>query len=64
MTQQDPMYLTIKELAAILRVDHKTIRNAIRDGRIEAVRVGRAFRIPTTAIEQLAAERLASGRRG
>ncbi|MEK7873755.1 MAG: helix-turn-helix domain-containing protein [Chloroflexota bacterium] len=38
MTQQDPLYLTIKELAAILRVDHKTIRNAIRDGRIEAVR--------------------------
>ena len=49
-----PMYLTIKELAAILRVDHKTIRNAIRDRRIEAVRVGRAFRIPTSAIDALA----------
>jgi excisionase family DNA binding protein len=49
------MFLTIKELAAILRVDHKTIRNAIRDGRIEAVRVGRAFRIPSAAIDALAA---------
>jgi excisionase family DNA binding protein len=48
------MFLTIKELAAILRVDHKTIRNAIKDGRIEAVRVGRAFRIPADAIDQLA----------
>jgi excisionase family DNA binding protein len=55
MTQQYPSYLTIKELAAILRVDHKTIRNAIRDGRINAVRVGRAFRIPTSAIDALAA---------
>ena len=54
MTHQDPTYLTIKELAAILRVDHKTIRNAIRDGRITAVRVGRAFRIPTSAIDALA----------
>jgi excisionase family DNA binding protein len=57
MTQQDPMYLTIKELAAILRVDHKTIRNAIKDGSIEAVRVGRAFRIPTSAIDALAEAR-------
>ena len=55
MTQPEPMFLTIKELAAILRVDHKTIRNAIRDGRIEAVRVGRAFRIPSSAIDALAA---------
>jgi excisionase family DNA binding protein len=55
MTQHDPMYLTIEELASILRVDHETIRNAIRDGRIDAVRVGRAFRIPTTAIEGLVA---------
>jgi len=62
MTQQDPLYLTIKELAAILRVDHKTIRNAIRDGRIEAVRVGRAFRIPTSAIDALAASWRARGR--
>lgn len=53
MTQQTPRYFTIKELAAILRVDHKTVRNAIKDGRITALRVGRTFRIPAAAIDAL-----------
>jgi tRNA(fMet)-specific endonuclease VapC len=30
MTQPEPLFLTIKELAAVLRVDHKTIRNLRR----------------------------------
>jgi excisionase family DNA binding protein len=57
MTQQTPRYFTIKEFAAILRVDHKTVRNAIKDGRITALRVGRTFRIPAAAIDALAAAR-------
>ncbi len=48
-----PTYLTVQECAALLRVDHKTVRAAINEGRITVVRIGRLIRIPSRVIASL-----------
>jgi len=45
-----PRFLTIFEAAAILRVSKQTVYRLVRAGDIEAVRVGRSFRIPVHAV--------------
>jgi excisionase family DNA binding protein len=42
-----PAYLTPKEVATLLRVDTRTILNWLRAGKLEAVRFGRTWHIPT-----------------
>jgi excisionase family DNA binding protein len=46
-------FLTVPELAKLLRVNAKTIYAEIASGRIHAVRLGRALRIPRATIEAL-----------
>ena len=41
------MFLTVPEVAEILRTDPRTIRRAIQAGHISAVRVNGVVRIPT-----------------
>jgi len=48
----EPPFLTIAQVAERLQVEHKTVRKAIRLGRLEAVRIFRQWRISE---EQLAA---------
>jgi len=43
--------LTVRETAQLLRVNPITIRRYIADGRLPAVRVGRAVRVQREAIE-------------
>ena len=43
--------LTVREAAALLRVNVKTIYGAIATGRLRVARVGRVIRIPLRAIE-------------
>lgn len=43
--------LTVKEAAAHLRVNAKTIYGDIQSGRLRAIRVGRVIRIPLSAID-------------
>lgn len=38
-------FYTIDELAEILKVDHRTIRRAIKRGDIKAMKVGKQYRI-------------------
>lgn len=45
-----PSYLTVEEAAHKLRVDPRTVRQAIEEGTIPAKRLGRAIRIPADAI--------------
>jgi excisionase family DNA binding protein len=45
-----PEYLTIREAAAALRVNRKTVAGMISRGELAAVRVGRHWRIPLTAM--------------
>jgi len=46
-------FFTVPEVAKLLRVNAKTIYAEVASGRIRAVRLGRALRIPRAAIEAL-----------
>jgi excisionase family DNA binding protein len=41
--------LTVSEFARRLSVSERTVRDAIKEGRLEHQRIGRAVRIPTAA---------------
>jgi excisionase family DNA binding protein len=47
-------YLTVAECAALLAVDHKTVRRLIERGELPALRVGRALRISPDDLSALA----------
>jgi excisionase family DNA binding protein len=46
-------WLTINEVAELLGVHHGTVRRLIAKGRLPAVRVGRLWRVPSSALEAL-----------
>ncbi len=41
----DPRFLTIAEVAAIMRVSKMTVYRLVHNGELAAVRVGRSFRV-------------------
>ena len=45
---------TVEEVAERLSVHVKTVRRMIRDGRLRAKRIGKAYRIPRTSLEEVA----------
>jgi excisionase family DNA binding protein len=49
------LFLTVPEVSEYTRVDQRTLRRAIEDGQIPAVRIGNAVRIPTAAFLRMAA---------
>jgi excisionase family DNA binding protein len=53
-------FLKVREMAALARVSPMTIYRLIRAGELEAIRVGRSFRIPESAARSY----LAGGRPG
>lgn len=48
-----PEAVTVTEAAQALRLHPQTVRAMIRDGRLSAVRFGRAIRIPATELARL-----------
>ena len=48
-----PEMLTVKEVAAILRVGRNQLYTAVARGELRAVRIGRTIRIPKTALLDL-----------
>lgn len=46
-------YLTVNECAALLAVDHKTVRRLIDRGELPALRVGRVLRIDPADLDAL-----------
>ena len=46
-------YLTTDEAAELLRLNNKTIRRMLLDGRLEGVRIGNVWRIPARALREL-----------
>jgi len=46
--------LTVEETAAMLRVSQVTVRRFIADGRLPAVKVGRAIRVEKAEVERVA----------
>lgn len=47
-------FLTIDEAAHVLKIAPRTLAGWIRAGKIRAVKVGRFWRIPTSAIDEVA----------
>ena len=48
----DVRFLTVAEVALIMRVSKMTIYRLVHTGELEAIRVGRSFRIPEAAVNQ------------
>lgn len=48
----DVRFLTVAEVATIMRVSKMTVYKLIHEGSLEAIRRGRSFRIPHTAIDE------------
>lgn len=44
-------FLTVAEVAALMRVSKMTVYRLVHNGDLEAVRVGRSFRVPEHAVE-------------
>jgi excisionase family DNA binding protein len=47
-----PELMTVAEVAAIMRVSKMTVYRLVHSGEIEAIRVGRSFRVPKQAVDQ------------
>ena len=45
-------FLTVTEVAAQLRVSKMTVYRLVHGGTMPAVRVGRSFRVPASAVEE------------
>lgn len=44
-------FLTVAEVAASMRVSKMTVYRLVHNGELEAIRVGRSFRVPEHAVE-------------
>jgi excisionase family DNA binding protein len=51
-----PAFLTVSEVAGILRVSDMTIYRLIADGQIRALKVGRSYRVPAGALDEWLAD--------
>jgi excisionase family DNA binding protein len=45
-------FLTVAEVAAIMRVSKMTVYRLVHGGELPAVRVGRSFRVPEQAVHE------------
>jgi excisionase family DNA binding protein len=50
-----PRFLTVAEVADAARVSRMTVYRLVHAGELPAVRVGRSFRVPESAVAQLLA---------
>ena len=48
----DVRFLTVAEVASIMRVSKMTVYRLVHSGELEAIRVGRSFRVPEPAVNQ------------
>ena len=45
-------FLTVAEVATIMRVSKMTVYRLVHSGELESIRVGRSFRVPEQAVNQ------------
>ncbi len=50
MPEFDVQFLTVAEVAAIMRVSKMTVYRLVHSGDLPAVRVGRSYRVPEKAV--------------
>ncbi len=48
----DSKFLTVAEVAAMMRVSKMTVYRLVHGGELAAVRVGRSFRVPEPAVRE------------
>jgi excisionase family DNA binding protein len=48
----DVKFLTVAEVAAIMRVSKMTVYRLVHSGELASVRVGRSFRVPERAVDE------------
>lgn len=59
--QTDESYLTVAEVAELLRLNQQTVRNWIDQGSLPAVRVGRRVRIKRSDLDRVLSEGYSAG---
>jgi excisionase family DNA binding protein len=59
--QVDEYYLTVAEVAEVLRLNQQTVRNWIDQGSLPALRVGRRVRIKRSDLDRLLSEGYSAG---
>lgn len=45
-------FMTVAEVAAVMRVSKMTVYRLVHSGELPAVRVGRSFRVPQQAVDE------------
>ncbi|NKX53430.1 helix-turn-helix domain-containing protein [Arthrobacter mobilis] len=58
----DMRFLTVSEVAEVMRVSRMTVYRLVHAGRMPAVRFGRSFRVPEAAVEQYLRNAVVDGR--
>lgn len=53
MQSERPQFVTVAEVADIMRVSKMTVYRMIHAGELPAMRVGKSFRVPQSAVTQL-----------
>jgi excisionase family DNA binding protein len=48
----DVRFLTVAEVATIMRVSKMTVYRLVHSGELKAIRVGRSFRVPEETVNQ------------
>ncbi|UMG93863.1 helix-turn-helix domain-containing protein [Nocardioides sp. TF02-7] len=51
-SRPDPKFLTIAEVAAMMRVSKMTVYRLVHNGELPAVRVGRSFRVHEDDVDE------------
>lgn len=49
---KDPKFLTVTEVAAMVRVSKMTVYRLVHNGELPAVRVGRSFRVSEDDVDE------------
>jgi excisionase family DNA binding protein len=49
---EDVSFLTVAEVAGVMRVSKMTVYRMVHSGELTAVRVGRSFRVPAKAVRE------------
>ncbi len=47
-----PAFLTVAEVADAMRVSRMTVYRLVHSGEMPAIRVGKSYRVPASALEQ------------
>lgn len=50
MTLQEQNFMTVAEVAGVMRVSKMTVYRLLHSGEVESIRVGRSFRIPEQSV--------------